>query len=280
MVARHHRSARSGAFGGATENAELVALVDDAVGRSGSRPAASWGGLTDQEALRKYDVEEGRVSRQYALLPPGSSPRCLANMPATVGGRRVTVLSGVVDAFVEAFIHLLELVKVTGTPDPEAEPMMSSADEVFEVPDMTCSHCTNTITSVLQTNGVAVSQIDTKKVIAAFPSADQRTGSRSGVGTRLRRSGRSVAGCPKCRRRSVRVRPQTAVPRTPPSGAFFVVKREQPQHPPGAYEERRPRSFIRAAFERCAARDSNPEPADCRANRLVLLLVARKPYIF
>jgi hypothetical protein len=27
-------------------------------------------------------------------------------------------------------------------------------------------------------------------------------------------------------------------------GASFVVKREQPQHPPGTHEERRPRSFI------------------------------------
>jgi copper chaperone CopZ len=41
---------------------------------------------------------------------------------------------------------------------------------------MTCSHCTNTVTSVLQTNGVTVSQIDldSKKMIAAFPSADVR----------------------------------------------------------------------------------------------------------
>nr|WP_275402579.1 heavy-metal-associated domain-containing protein [Streptomyces sp. SID13031] len=54
--------------------------------------------------------------------------------------------------------------------------MSSPADEVFEVPDMTCSHCTNTVTKVLQSNGITVSEIDldTKKVVAAFPSADIR----------------------------------------------------------------------------------------------------------
>src|SRR5438445_29230 len=41
--------------------------------------------------------------------------------------------------------------------------------------------------------------------------------------------------------------PRTAVPRTLPSGASLVVKREQPQHPPGAHEERKPRSFIASA---------------------------------
>jgi copper chaperone CopZ len=41
---------------------------------------------------------------------------------------------------------------------------------------MTCSHCTSTVTKVLQSNGVTVSDIDldTKKVVAAFPSADVR----------------------------------------------------------------------------------------------------------
>jgi copper chaperone CopZ len=41
---------------------------------------------------------------------------------------------------------------------------------------MTCSHCTNTVTEVLRSNGVTVSGIDleTKKVVAAFPSPDVR----------------------------------------------------------------------------------------------------------
>jgi copper chaperone CopZ len=124
---------------------------------------------------REDDLEEEQVSRQYALLAAGEQPRCLANMPTTAAGRRL--LPGVVDTFVETFVRLLELVEVTGTPELEEETAMSSpVDEVFEVPDMTCSHCTNTVTKVLQTNGVTVSQIDldTKKVVAAFPSEDVR----------------------------------------------------------------------------------------------------------
>jgi copper chaperone CopZ len=122
-------------------------------------------GLTVEEALRKYDVLLGQISRQYALLPAGGQPRCLANM--SVDG--VRLLPGVVDTFVETFVQLLELVEI-------GETGMNTADEVFEVPDMTCSHCTNTITGVLEALGVRVAGIDldTKEVVAAFPSDEVR----------------------------------------------------------------------------------------------------------
>ena len=125
---------------------------------------------------RKPDLEDEGLLRQYAPLPAAEVPRCLANMPMSVAGRRVTLLPGVVDTFVETFVRLLELVEVTGAPELEETAMSSPVDEVFEVPDMTCSHCTNTVTKVLQTNGVTVSEIDldTKKVVAAFPSTDVR----------------------------------------------------------------------------------------------------------
>jgi copper chaperone CopZ len=53
---------------------------------------------------------------------------------------------------------------------------MSTSDVTFEVPDMTCSHCTNTIGGVLQDHGVTVFDIDldTKKISADFPSAAVR----------------------------------------------------------------------------------------------------------
>ena len=122
-------------------------------------------GLTVEEALRKYDVLLGQISRQYALLPAGEQPRCLANM--SVDG--VRLLPGVVDTFVETFVQLLEFVEI-------GETGMNTADEVFEVPDMTCSHCTNTITGVLEALGVRVAGIDldTKEVVAAFPSDEVR----------------------------------------------------------------------------------------------------------
>jgi copper chaperone CopZ len=119
--------------------------------------------------------EDAGVIRQYEPLAVGEQPRCLANMPATVDGRRIVLLPSLVDAFVETFVRLLELVEVPAGPEEE-NAMSSPVDEVFEVPDMTCSHCTSTVTKVLQSNGVTVSEIDleTKKVVAAFGSADVR----------------------------------------------------------------------------------------------------------
>jgi copper chaperone CopZ len=112
------------------------------------------------------------LTQQYKLLPAGEQPRCLANM--SVEGSRL--LPGVVDTFVETFVRLLDLVQVAGTSDPEEEVDVDTPDEVFEVPDMTCSHCTNTITGVLEELGVQVTGIDleTKQVVAAFPTAEIR----------------------------------------------------------------------------------------------------------
>ncbi|MFI5695345.1 heavy-metal-associated domain-containing protein [Kribbella sp. NPDC051586] len=128
-------------------------------------------GLPVEAALRKYDVLLGQISRQYALLPAGEQPRCLANM--SVDG--VRLLPGVVDTFVETFVQLLDLVELE--PAEIEETGVETADEVFEVPDMTCSHCTNTITGVLEALGVRVAGIDldTKEVVAAFPSDEVRS---------------------------------------------------------------------------------------------------------
>jgi copper chaperone CopZ len=110
------------------------------------------------------------LESQYALLPAGEQPRCLANM--SVDGARL--VPGVVDTFVETFVRLLALVEVADGAKEEAT--VDAVDETFEVPDMTCSHCTNTITGVLEGLGVQVSGIDleTKQVIAAFPTAEIR----------------------------------------------------------------------------------------------------------
>ncbi|MEU0090007.1 heavy-metal-associated domain-containing protein [Kribbella sp. NPDC006257] len=120
-------------------------------------------------AMKDVAIAEA-VSEQYAKLPPGEQPRCLANM--AVDGTRL--LPGVVDTFVETFVQLLDLVEVGRSRD--AEETVDAANEVFEVPDMTCSHCTNTITGVLEGLGVQVSGIDleTKQVVAVFPTAEVR----------------------------------------------------------------------------------------------------------
>ncbi len=120
-------------------------------------------------AMKDVAIAEA-VSEQYSRLPAGEQPRCLANM--AVDGARL--LPGVVDTFVETFVRLLDLVEVGGSKDEEET--VDAANEVFEVPDMTCSHCTNTITGVLEGLGVQVSGIDleTKQVVAVFPTAEVR----------------------------------------------------------------------------------------------------------
>ncbi|MEV6286201.1 heavy-metal-associated domain-containing protein [Kribbella sp. NPDC051770] len=103
---------------------------------------------------------------QYADLPTGETPRCLANMTTT----HPALLPGLVGLFVDTFVTLLDTVTVGQEPTTMTVP----DDVVFEVPDMTCSHCTNTITGVLQTHGVTGSTIDldTKRVTAAFPTPE------------------------------------------------------------------------------------------------------------
>ncbi|MGC4938813.1 heavy-metal-associated domain-containing protein [Kribbella sp. DT2] len=102
---------------------------------------------------------------QYAALPTGELLRCLANMTTP----SPPLLPHLVDLFVTTFLSHLNVV----TLDPQ-EPTMPLPDVVFEVPDMTCSHCTSTITTVLQSHGVTVTTIDldTKRVSAPFPTPE------------------------------------------------------------------------------------------------------------
>jgi copper chaperone CopZ len=123
-------------------------------------------------AVARPDHDPG-VARQYGPLASGEVPRCLANVPTTTTGERSTLLVPVVALFVETYARLLDVVRVSGRPDPQEEPSVS---EVFEVPDMTCSHCTNTITGVLESHGATVAGIDldSKQVTAGFPSDEAR----------------------------------------------------------------------------------------------------------
>ncbi|MFG1909500.1 heavy-metal-associated domain-containing protein [Kribbella sp. NPDC048928] len=123
-------------------------------------------------AIARPDHDAG-VAHQYEPLAYGEIPRCLANVPTTTTGERSTLLAPLVALFVETYVRLLDVVRVSGNPDPQEEPSVS---EVFEVPDMTCSHCTNTITGVLESHGATVAGIDldSKQVTADFASAEAR----------------------------------------------------------------------------------------------------------
>lgn len=135
-------------------------------------------GLTAAQAVHKYHTDLDLISKQYALMDPDTQPRCLAWMPNVVDGRRVSVLSMAVDAFVATFVRMLDLVEIAEVPavEPAADAVAGEADRRFHVPDMNCRHCRVTITAVLESHGVEVADISlvTKQVVARFDTIHQR----------------------------------------------------------------------------------------------------------
>jgi copper chaperone CopZ len=150
--------------------------VDDA--HETMRRAMTEEGLTAAQAVRKYHTDLDLISRQYALLEPGTQPRCLALTPNAEAGRRVTVLSTAADALVRAFLRLLDLVEIRQVPAvaPAEDPTVTDADRRFHVPDMNCKHCRTTIAAVLESHGVEVADINlvTKEIVAQFDTLRSR----------------------------------------------------------------------------------------------------------
>ncbi|MBB6569415.1 heavy-metal-associated domain-containing protein [Kribbella sandramycini] len=134
--------------------------------------------MKDAQLARAQDAELEPLPSavQYSRLAPGERPRCLARTPHLYDGGRASVLAVVADTFVETFVHLLDRVGVAPAVVEHAAVLPTVDAEVFEVPDMTCSHCTRTITKVLGELGVEPPEFDlvTKKVVAVFPSAEVR----------------------------------------------------------------------------------------------------------
>lgn len=135
--------------------------------------------LSVAEAIAKYHDELDLISRQYALLPPGTRPACLAAMPHHLGGRHYSILPVVVDVFVPLFSEIADKCEITqirtdldALPDDAA----TAEDRVFYVPDMNCKHCVRTIGGVLESMGIRVAEIDllSKRVVAEFRSPRNR----------------------------------------------------------------------------------------------------------
>lgn len=133
-------------------------------------------GLSTEQAIAKYHDDLDLISRQYALLPAGTRPVCLASMPHRIGEQVVTVLPLVVDRFVEAFIAAVERYEIRALAGGEAPSGASGAESSFAVPDMNCKHCVRTIGAVLTSMDIPVHDIDldTKTVHAEFRSPRNR----------------------------------------------------------------------------------------------------------
>ncbi|MBB5916337.1 copper chaperone CopZ [Nocardia transvalensis] len=142
------------------------------------RRATTSEGLSVAAAIEKYHDELDLISRQYALLPPGTRPACLAAMPHHVDGGHYSVLPVVVDRFVELFCAIVPRLTVTEVRgDDEPGPGdLTAEDQVFYVPDMNCKHCVRTITGVLESMQIRVHDIDLigKRVVAEFRSPRNR----------------------------------------------------------------------------------------------------------
>ncbi|WP_435591576.1 heavy-metal-associated domain-containing protein [Nocardia sp. bgisy118] len=144
------------------------------------RRATTGEGLSVADAIAKYHEDLDLISRQYALLPPGTRPACLAAMPHQLDGVHYSLLPMVVDRFVEVFAEIVRgcrPVEVAATLDERtADDPATADDRTFYVPDMNCKHCVRTITGILESMGLVVAEVDliTKRVTAEFRSPRNR----------------------------------------------------------------------------------------------------------
>ncbi|QLY28508.1 heavy-metal-associated domain-containing protein [Nocardia huaxiensis] len=142
------------------------------------RRATTAEGLSVAEAIAKYHDELDLISRQYALLPPGTRPACLAAMPHQLGGAHYSILPLIVDRFTELFTGIAERLGITEVPGETGSETgeLSADDLVFYVPDMNCQHCVRTITGTLESMSIRVHEIDliSKRVAAEFRSPRNR----------------------------------------------------------------------------------------------------------
>lgn len=132
-----------------------------------------------EAAIAKYHDELDLISRQYALLPAGTRPACLAAMPHHLGGGHYSILPVVVDRFVPLFVEIAEQCEIRAIRtdfDTLSEAAAAAEDQVFYVPDMNCKHCVRTIAGVLESMGIKVVEIDliSKRVVAEFRSPRNR----------------------------------------------------------------------------------------------------------
>ena len=157
----------------ATLRAMKDATIHDA--HTVMRRATTEEGLSVEAAIARYHDELDLISRQYALLPPGARPSCLAAMPHRIDGEHYSLLPEVVDRFVDLFTRTVTGLDVIETPDATGD-LAGTAGHLFYVPDMNCKHCVRTIGGVLESMQIAVHEIDliSKRVRAEFRSARNR----------------------------------------------------------------------------------------------------------
>ncbi|MBU3064482.1 heavy-metal-associated domain-containing protein [Nocardia sp. NEAU-G5] len=171
FVTQHDGTVRYTAETVATLRAMKDATIADA--HAVMRRATTLEGMSVAAAIEKYHDELDLISRQYALLPPGTRPACLAAMPHQLESEHYSLLPVVVDRFVEEFTAAVARITLTEVRRAESDDDDSEAENrVFYVPDMNCKHCVRTITGVLESMRIEIEDIDliSKRVRADFRS--------------------------------------------------------------------------------------------------------------
>ncbi|GGK98304.1 heavy-metal-associated domain-containing protein [Nocardia jinanensis] len=135
-------------------------------------------GLSVPAAIARYHDDLDLISRQYALLPAGEHPICLAAVTHSAGAASSALLADVVDRLVEVFTDVAarcEPVEVPARGESDTGPA-AWEDRIFYVPDMTCKHCVRTIGGVLESMDIRVVDIDldSKRIVAEFRSPRNR----------------------------------------------------------------------------------------------------------
>ncbi len=133
-------------------------------------------GLTVREAVSRYYLELDEISKQYALLPEGETPRCLGLIVHELPTGPFSALPGLVAAFTDAFCQLVARIEVAPAEGAPPRPITDLRDRTFHIPDMNCQHCKATIIGVLEGLGIEVADVDlvTKRVVAQFVDSGQR----------------------------------------------------------------------------------------------------------
>jgi copper chaperone CopZ len=162
------RFMRSGPLRYTSESVEVLRRMKDATiadAQAVMTEATTVEGLSQAQAVHRYHDELDLISRQYALLPPGTRPRCLAQN---------TILPPLVDAYVDLFGQLLDVVDVE---EVAVTAEQDAGTTSLLVPDMNCRHCQVTIRSVLESMDLTVHDVDlvSKRVtVADFRSPRNR----------------------------------------------------------------------------------------------------------
>lgn len=89
------------------------------------RHATEQEGLSVPEALRRYHDELDLIFPQYALLPAGQTPRCLAAMTHVIDQARTSILPLLVERYVDTFLSTLSRIDPVAEPDRDGHAVLS-----------------------------------------------------------------------------------------------------------------------------------------------------------